>query len=209
MVGSVQPLGRLRGPKTMTKVERPVDYNEAVNDFLKLHQQELELQALKLSRLYRIDLHELLSRTTETVWKKWSDVLCTLPQDNSYKYVLRIMSNHARNLSRNARRDESKCESLPGEELESLTYATITWRDPVAVEAIFEDERFAIYKAISLLDGRCRDVMALIALGLENSEIRQELGLTETNLTSILWRARKSLREILALGDNCEGGEPR
>jgi hypothetical protein len=51
----------------MTIAERSGDYNEAVNHFLKLHGQELELQAFKLMRCYSIDLHELLSRTTVTV----------------------------------------------------------------------------------------------------------------------------------------------
>jgi DNA-directed RNA polymerase specialized sigma24 family protein len=186
----------------MTRVERPVDYNEAVNDFLRLHEQELEMQAIKLMKFYGIDLHELLSRTTLTVWEKWASALCALPHDKSYKYALRIMSNHARNLSRSARRDEGRCELSSCEELERLTHATTTWRDPVAAQAIFDDDRFAIYNAIALLDGRCRDVMVLIALGLENSEIRQELNLTATNLTSILGRARKSLRETLELGHN-------
>jgi DNA-directed RNA polymerase specialized sigma24 family protein len=192
----------------VTSAEHLGDCNEAVNDFLKLHEQELELQAVKLTRFYGIDLHELLSRTAVTIWEKWPDKLCTLPHDESYKYVLRILSNHARNLSKGARRDWSKCEFLSGDELERSAYAATTWRDP-AVEAIFRDERLAIYRAISLLDGRCRDVMVLVALGLENTEIRQELGLTVTNLTSTLERARKSLRKILGLGDQCEGGAPR
>jgi DNA-directed RNA polymerase specialized sigma24 family protein len=46
--------------------------------------------------------------------------------------------------------------------------------------------------------------MALIALGLEYSEIRQELDMTVTNLTSTLGRARKLLREILGLEDKGE-----
>jgi DNA-directed RNA polymerase specialized sigma24 family protein len=184
----------------MTRVERPVDYNKAVNDFLRLHEKELELQAIKLMRFYGIDLHELLSRTTLTVWEKWTGVLCALPHDKIYKYALRIMSNHARNLSRNARRDEGKCALSSCEEFEHSIDATTRWQDPVSTEAIFDDEKFAIYKAISLLDGRCKDVMVLVALGLENGEIRQELGLTATNLTSILSRARKSLRETLGLG---------
>lgn len=188
----------------MTSEERPVDYSEAVNDFLKLHEQELELQAIKLTGWYNIDLHELLSRTAVTVWKKWPSTLCKLPQTKGYKYTLRVMSNHARNLSKGALRHWNKC----GEELERSTCATTTWRDP-AVEVIFRDERLAIYRAISLLKGRSRDVMVLVALGLENSEIQQELCLTETNLTSILERARKSLKEILKLGDKYEGGEPR
>lgn len=192
----------------MTSEEHPVDYSEAVNDFLKLHEQELELQAIMLTRFYSIDLHELLSRTAVTVWEKYPSELHMLPHDKSYKYALRILFNHARNLSKGARRHWSRCDFLPDEELEYLAYSTTTWRDP-AVEAIFRDERLAIYKAISRLNGRSRDVMVLVALGLENSEIRQELGLTVTNLTSALERARKSLREILDLRDNCEGGEPR
>lgn len=192
----------------MTRTERPVDCNEEINDFLKLHKQELELQAIKLANFYSIDLHELLSRTSVTVWKKWTSVLCTLPGDESYRYTLRILSNHARNLSRSVRRHWSEHAPCPGDELERLSCATTTWRDPT-VEAIFRDERLAIYTAISQLDGRCRDVMALVALGLENSEIRQELDMTVTNLTSTLARARKLLREILGLADECEGGELR
>jgi DNA-directed RNA polymerase specialized sigma24 family protein len=92
--------------------------------------------------------------------------------------------------------------------LEHSAYAAAPWEDP-AVEAILRDERLAIYRAISLLDGRCKDVMVLLALGLENNEIQRELGLTATNLTSILGRARKSLREILFLVGRCEVGEPR
>lgn len=193
----------------MTEAEHPFDCNEAVNDFLKLYKQELELQAIKLTKFYGIDLHELLSRTTVTVWEKWSGEFRAQPDDEIYRCMLRILSNHARNLSKNARRDEGKHELLPGEELERLAHTTAIWQDPVVGEVIFEDERFAIYKAIYLLDGRCRDVMALIALGLEYSEIRQELGMTVTNLTSTLGRARKLLREILGLEDKGEVGEPR
>lgn len=192
----------------MTSEERSVDYNEAVNDFLKLYEQELELQAIKLARFYSIDHHELLSRTADIVWKKWPSSLCTLPHDKIYKYALCTMFNHARNLSKNARRHWGKCGPLSGEELERSDYMTSTWQDP-AVEAIFRDERLAIYRAISLLNGIHREVMILVAIGLENSEIRQELRLTKTNLTSILARARKLLREIPGLGDKFEGGEPR
>jgi DNA-directed RNA polymerase specialized sigma24 family protein len=90
--------------------------------------------------------------------------------------------------------------------LERSNYATTTGRDP-AVEAIFREEIFAIYRAITQLHGRRRDVMVLVALGLENNEIRQELDMTVTNLTTTLKRARKSLREILELEDGHEGGE--
>jgi DNA-directed RNA polymerase specialized sigma24 family protein len=192
----------------VTSAERPIDHNDAVNDFLKFYEQELELQAMKLTRFYSIDLHELLSRTAVTIWEKWPSEFCTLPHDKSYRYALRILSNHARNLSKNARRHWSKFSSFPDEQLGRSIYAVAPWQDP-AVEAIFRDERLEIYRAISRLNGRCKDVMVLVALGLENSEIQQELGLTVTNLTSILGRARKSLREILGLADRCEGGEPR
>ena len=190
----------------MTSAERPVDYNGTVNEFLKLYEQELELQAVKLTKFYGIDFHELLSRTAGTVWEKWPGELCMLPHKEGYKYALHTMYNHARNLSKGARRHWSVCEPLVGDERERSAYTATASRDP-AVEAIFRDDRLAIYRAISQLDGRCREVMVLVALGLENSEIRQELDLTVTNLTSILARARESLREILGLGDGCEGGE--
>lgn len=188
----------------MTGAERPIDHNEAIKDFLKMHEQELEAQAIKLAGFYGVDLHELLSRTSVTVWKKWSSVLCALPENESYRYTLRILSNHARNLSRSAQREWS--EPCQDDELERLTCAVTTWRDP-AIEAIFRDEVFTIYTAISRLNGRCRDVMVLLALGLEHREIRQELGMTVTNLTSTLARGRKSLQEILGSADNHEGGE--
>jgi DNA-directed RNA polymerase specialized sigma24 family protein len=193
----------------VTSAKRPIDHNEAVNDFLKLHEQELELQAIKLMGFYPgEDLHELLSQTAETVWEKWASELCSLPHHEIHKYTLRVMYNHALNLSKKARRHWSRFDYFPDEQLECSTCAAAPWRDP-AVEAIFRDESLAIYRAISQLDGRSKDVMVLVALGLENSEIRQELGLTATNLTSILGRARKSLRKILWIVDRCEGGESR
>ncbi len=47
------------------------DDKEGLRDYLKKFEQEIELQALKLARIYRIDLHELLSRTGQTIWDKW------------------------------------------------------------------------------------------------------------------------------------------
>jgi DNA-directed RNA polymerase specialized sigma24 family protein len=185
----------------MTSAERPGDHNEAVGHFLKLHGKEIELQAIKLTGCYRIDLHELVSRTSVTVWEKWPSELCALPDDECYKRTLRILSDHARNLSKSARRSEAKCDLLPGEELERLTHAITTCQDPVATEAMLKDKRFAIYKAISQLEGRCRDVMTLLALGRENNEIRRELNMTVTNLTSTKLRARKLLYEILGWRD--------
>lgn len=190
----------------MTSAETPSDYHEAINHFLKLHGKDLELQAFKLAGCYNIDFHELLSRMAMTVWEKWASEFCALPANECYKYTVRILSNHARNLSKNARRDQSRCDHFSGEELERLTCAITTYQDPVAVEAIFEDERLATYKAISRLDGRCRDVMTLIALGLENDDIRRDLGMTVTNLTSTKMRARKLLREILGANRSTGGG---
>ncbi len=77
-----------------------------------------------------------------------------------------------------------------------MANAIITCQDPVAAEAIFKEEGFAIYKAISQLNGRRRDVMILSALGLENDDILQELDMTMTNLTTTKARARKLLKEI-------------
>jgi DNA-directed RNA polymerase specialized sigma24 family protein len=191
----------------MTSAERSGDHNEAVGHFLKLHGKELELQAIKLTGCYkRIDLHELVSRTSVTVWEKWSTELCALPDDECYSRTLRIMYNDARNLSKSARRREAKCDLLPNEELERLTHA-VTCQDPVATEAMLKDEEFAIYKAISQLNGRCKDVMILIVLGRENNEIRRELNMSKTNLTSTKSRACKRLYEILGLRDKGEGGE--
>ena len=181
----------------MASAERSGDHNEAVSHFLKLHGKELELQAIKLTGCYRIDLHELVSRTLVTVWEKWSTELYALPDDECYNRTLRILSNHARNLSKSARRREAKCDLLSSEELERLTHVITPHQDPVAAEAMLKDKVYAIYKAISQLDGRCRDVMTLIALGRENNEIRRELDMTMTNLTSTKSRACKLLYEIL------------
>jgi hypothetical protein len=49
---------------------RPVD-EQGLTDYLKKSGQEIELQALKLALIYCVDLHELLSRTSRTMWDKW------------------------------------------------------------------------------------------------------------------------------------------
>lgn len=177
--------------------QRPPDCNEAVNHFLKLHSKELELQALKLTGCYGIDFHELLSRTACTVWEKWPGEFSALSESERHRRTVYLLINHARNLSKSRRRFEEKVELAAEGELERLT-RSIVCQDSVEVEAIFEDKRLQIYKAISLLDGRCKDVMTLIALGLEDAEIRQSLSMTVTNLTSTKARARKLLRKILA-----------
>jgi DNA-directed RNA polymerase specialized sigma24 family protein len=195
----------------MTRAERPHDHSEAVNYFLKFYGKSLEVQGFKLTRCYDIDFHELLSRTAVTILEKWLDDFCMLTENERNKLARRILLNHARNLSRSARRNESKLVLVASDELEGLTCAISSHEDPVAVNAIFQDEQFEIYGAISRLDGRCRDVMALIALGLEDSEIRDVLRMSGTNLTSTKARARKLLLQILSLEEKegrgrCRGG---
>ncbi len=96
----------------MTIVERSRDYSEAVSHFLKLHLQQLKMQALVLARSYNIDLHELLSRTTMTVWEKWPNEFFALQENECLNRTLRILYNHARNLLKNERREASKCGLL-------------------------------------------------------------------------------------------------
>lgn len=185
----------------MTSAKQTPNYNNEINCFLKLYGKELELRAMKLTGCYSIDFHELLSRTSITVWEKWPGELCALSDSERYKLTIRILLNHARNLSRNARRDEAKYIPISAEELDNFTHAIMPYQDSVTIEVIFEDERFEIYRAISQLDGKCKDVMTLIALGFEDGEIRRELGMTATNLTTTKARGRKSLRKTLGLGD--------
>jgi DNA-directed RNA polymerase specialized sigma24 family protein len=191
----------------MTMAERPRDYNEEVNHFLKLHGKELEFRALKLTRCYNIDFHDLLSLTAETVWQKWPDELCTLPDDKQGKRATQILFNHARNLSKGTRRRGRKLLLVSSSELERLTHAITSHEDPVAVNAIFQDERFKIYRAICRLRGRSKEVMTLLALGLEDSEIRDQLEISEGNLRTIKSRACKSL--LLSLGLEEKTGEDR
>lgn len=173
---------------------RPDD-DEGLRDYLKKFEQEIELQALKLARIYRIDLHELLSRTGQTIWSKWR-LMSTFEDDlKRTGYWFGILANHSRNLSRKQQREWTECQPA-GHQLACNATEGSSWRDP-AIEALFKDEQFRIYRAIAQLRGRSRDVMSLRALGRSDDEIRAELEITPTNFSTTLSRARRELREIL------------
>jgi DNA-directed RNA polymerase specialized sigma24 family protein len=55
-----------------------------------------------------------------------------------------------------------------------------------------------IYRAIAHLQGKQKDVMALIALGWDHRSISDQLQMSDTHVKSTLHRARIVLREILA-----------
>lgn len=173
---------------------RPDD-GEGLRDYLRKCEQEIELQALKLSRIYLIDLHELLSRTNQTIWEKWRLMSAFEDDFKRNGYWLGILANHSRNLSRNRRREWTECQPA-SHQLDRNGVERASWRDP-AVEALFKDEQFRIYRAIAQLRGRSRDVMSLRALGRSDDEIRVELAMTPTNFSTTLSRARRELREIL------------
>lgn len=176
---------------------RPDD-EEGLGDYLNKCEQEIEIQALKLARIYRIDLHELLSRTGQTIWDKWR--LMSAFEDDLKRngYWLGILANHSRNLSRKQRREWTECQPA-GHQLDCNATERSSWRDP-AVESLFKDEQLRIYRAIARLRGRSRDVMSLRALGRNDDEIRAELAMTPTNFSTTLSRARRELREILDTG---------
>ncbi|MGH3788458.1 MAG: RNA polymerase sigma factor [Pseudonocardiaceae bacterium] len=182
---------------------RPDD-EEGLRDYLKNCEQEIELQALKLARIYCIDFHELLSRTGQTIWQKWQQMSGFTDDPKRSRYSFRILANHSRNLSRMQRRQWTECP--PASHL--LDHSPIegsSWRDP-AIEALFRDERLTIYRAIAQLKGRMRDVMSLRALGLNDDEIRAELNMTPTNFATTLSRARQELRGMLGVtsyDDDC------
>lgn len=173
---------------------RPGD-EEGLRKYLKKCEQEIEIQALKLARIYHIDLHELLSRTSQTIWDKWR--LMSAFEDDLKRncYWFGILANHSRNLSRKQRREWTECQPA-SHQLDYNATERSNWRDP-AIEALFKDEQFRIYRAIAQLRGRSRDVMSLRALGRSDDEIRAELEMTPTNFSTTLSRARRELREIL------------
>lgn len=183
---------------------RPDD-GEGLRDYLGKYEQEIEIQALKLAQIYRIDLYELLSRTGQTIWEKWQ-LMSTFEGDvERNRYGFGILANHARNLSRKQRREWARCQ--PASDLpEGSSAEGLGWRDP-SIEALFKDEQFAIYRAVAQLKGRSRDVMSLRALGLNDVEIRAELNMTPTNYSTALSRARRELRGILHVGDDDDGRE--
>jgi DNA-directed RNA polymerase specialized sigma24 family protein len=181
---------------------RPSDEG-GLSDYLRKCEQEIELQALKLARIYRIDLHELLSRTGQTIWEKWP-LMCVFEDDlKRNRYGLRILANHSRNLSRNQRREWTECRPA-SHLLERDLTEELGWRDP-AVEALFRDEQLQIYRAIAHLRGRSRDVVSLQALGLSDEEIRAELRMIPTNFSTTVSRARRELKCILDNGPRGDG----
>ena len=63
-----------------------------------------------------------------------------------------------------------------------------------------------ILHAISLLDGRAQDLIAMkFASGLENTEIARITGLSESNVAVILYRALRQLRSHLNGKENTHG----
>lgn len=75
----------------MTRAERPEDYNEVVNDFLKMHEQELELQAIKLTRFNSIDLHEAVNTAVGELTRRRQKLIRMLfaQPDNNYAAISR------------------------------------------------------------------------------------------------------------------------
>ncbi len=181
---------------------RPDD-EEGLRDYLKRYEQEIELQALKLTRIYRIDLHELLSRTGQTIWNKWGLMSAFENDVKRQGYWAGILANHSRNLSRKQQREWTECQPA-SHQLDCNVPEGSSWRDP-AIEALFKDEQFRIYRAIAQLRGRSRDVMSLRALGRTDDEVQAELEITPTNFSTTLSRARRELREILDMGRHGDG----
>ena len=51
----------------MTTASEPPDPSQNIDEFLKIHWLQLEIDALKLAKVYSLDLNELLSRTQVTM----------------------------------------------------------------------------------------------------------------------------------------------
>ncbi len=177
-------------------VEPDLKRDRAVNHFLTLHRRDLEIHALKLARIYSIDLHELLSRTYRTTWKNWTNKIEVLLEPQRRQYALTTLANHARNLSRVRDTDWKHFRPASNEELEAAAGAIPAWRDP-AVEAVFKDERLTIIRAIAHLDEKQKDVMALIALGWDHPAIVEQLNISHAEMKKRLGSARRALRRIL------------
>ncbi len=171
--------------------------HSAINQFLKSTRTETELQALKLARIYEVDVHDILSRTGTTVWEKWADPLSRLDERERCAYVATVMINHAKNLVRIRKRDWAACPPTLDQELNSARAPQ--WIDP-AIESLFRDEQLRIYRAIAQMKpGKPKDVMVHLAMGFHSDEVQAMLKMTRTNYASQLSRARKQLRSILDL----------
>lgn len=173
------------------------DDKEGLRDYLKGYQKEIEVEALKLARIYCIDLYELLCSTGDTIREKWC-LMATFDDDSKrLRYALRILAGHSRNLSKKPRAAWIDY-SLPSPRARRSREEP-SWRDP-AIEIFFKGEPFRIYRAIAQLKGRSRDVMSLRALGLSDEAIRADLHMTPKNFSSAIGRARRELRSILGMG---------
>lgn len=184
-------------------VEPDLNRDRAVSRFLTLHRRALEVHALKLARIYSIDLHELLSRTYCTIWKNWSNKIEVLLEPQRRQYVLTTLANHARNLGRVRDTDWRHFRPTSNEGLEAAAGAIPAWRDP-AVEALFKDERLAIIRAIAHLDEKQKDVMALIVLGWNHPAIVEQLNISHSEMKKRLDSARRALRRILSVRGGSE-----
>lgn len=177
-----------------------------LDQFLKAARAEVELQALKLARVYEVDVHDILSRTGITIWKKWDDPIAGLGERERNNYVATVMVNHAKNLARKRKKDWATRIPSSGQESTDGGCAP-HWVDP-AMEVLFRDEQLRVYRAIARMKpGRPKDVMALYAIGFHSQEVQATLDMTQTNFRSQLSRARKELRVILGVeGPDPEGG---
>ncbi len=177
-------------------VESDLNRDRAVNRFLTLHRRDLEIHALKLARIYFVDLHELLSPAYRTIWENWANKIEVLLERQRRQYALTTLVNHARNLNRVRDTERRHFRPTSNEELEAAAGAIPDWRDP-AVEALFNDVRLAIIRAIAHLDEKQKDVMALIVLGWERPAIAEPLNISHSEMKKRLSSARRALRRIL------------
>jgi len=181
----------------VTTASEPPDPSQNIDEFLKIHWLQLEIDALKLAKVYSLDLNELLSRTQVTIWQNWEITVQSLEESARRGYARTTLANHARNLNRLRHKQHEELRSFSDEDIHDISGATSAWRDP-AVEIVFRDGELMIYRAIAHLQGKQKDVMALIALGWDHRSISDQLQMSDTHVKSTLHRARIVLREILA-----------
>jgi RNA polymerase sigma factor (sigma-70 family) len=181
----------------------------AFREFMKCHERDFEAQAIKLSLFYRgADIHDIISRTITTLWDQWhSGELSTKESTAQRGAAVTVMQNHARNLSRKRRREWERCRPVPDEDLRAVYRLADEWHD-ISLDAVMNDNVYVIYRAISRLPDRQKDVMALLALGLSNASIAAKLGMTTTNFTSTLSRARNALKNMLRQDEDGERALP-
>ncbi len=93
---------------------------------------------------------------TQTIWGKWRMMPAFEDDLKRNGYWFGILANHSRNLSRKQQREWTPASH----QLDCDATERSSWRDP-AIEALFKDEQFRIYRAIAQVRGRSRDVMSL------------------------------------------------